>query len=755
MLMGSLVLPLHAESQNPQLLVKMIEVQGNNRVDKNSILFKLKSKEGEPFSVENTREDVKALYGMGFFEDVKVDAEPFEGGVKLTYIVKERPLVGRVLIKGNKKIKSKEIRKELKPLPFSIANENIINENIAKITQMYQAKGYYDTKVEAVREEKNGRLNLVYEIHEGHKAHVAKVDFVGNKHFSDRELKKQMLTKERTIWNWVTTLVGQFMGKPSTYRYIPDLLKVDLMKVREFYHDHGFIRVAVGDPEVKCEGSDKIYIRVPIEEGPRYKVAAVDLRLGEDDPFKADELKKALRLKEGEWYGAASMRKDVDNLTDLYGSKGYVNADVRPIMDTDDREHTIYVTYRVEKGDKYYVGKIEVTGNLKTRDKVIRREVGLAEGDEMNTLVLKSAKDMLNRLGYFSQVDIEMKPGEDHLENIMVNVEEQSTGSLMFGGGFSTQESVGGSVQLEEKNLFGRGQAISLSGEFTGKRAEYSLSFSDPYIFDRPISFGLRSYHLTYEYDTFDEETLGLTLSFGKRIWNWYTSASIAYEFESVDISGVDNSAPGFIQDEEGGSASSAIILGLSQDTRNSTVMPTRGFDRALTLKVAGLGGDEYYYKVMSDVGYFFSAGRFVKGSIFHLRGRLGFINPLPIGNGSERPVYERFFVGGDDTVRGFDQDEASPDDDGDAYGGTKELILNFEYLFPLVGGLRGLVFYDTGAAFDNGDPISISGMRHGVGVGVRFISPFGPLKLDLGYKLDKKKGESPAKIHFSMGTAF
>jgi len=752
---GLFIFPFHAGAQNPQLLVKMIEVQGNYRVDKNSLLLKLKSKEGEPFSVENTREDVKTLYGMGFFEDVKVDAEPFEGGVKLAYIVKERPLVGRILIKGNKKIKDKDIRKELKPLPFSIANENIINENVAKITQMYQAKGYYDTQVEVVRETKKGHLDLVYQIHEGRKAHVAKVDFVGNKHFSDRELKKQMLTKERTIWTWMTTLVGQFMGKPSTYHYIPDLLKVDLMKVREYYRDHGFIRVAIGDPEVKYEGSGKIYIRVPIEEGPRYKVAKVDLKLEAEDPFKADDLRKALRLKENEWYGAATMRKDVDTLTDLYGSKGYVNADVRPILDTDDEDHTIFVAYRIEKGDKYYVGKIEVEGNLKTRDKVIRREISLAEGDEMNTLILKSAKDRLSRLGYFSQVDIEMKPGEDHLENIKVNVEEQSTGSLMFGGGFSTQESVGGMVQLQERNLFGRGQSISLSGEFTGRRVEYTLSFFDPYIFDRPISFGLKSHHLTYEYDTFDEKTLGLTTSLGRRIWNWYTTASIAYEFESVDITGVDDDAPDFIHDQEGGSTSSAILLALSQDTRNSTVLPTRGFQRALSLKVAGLGGDEYYYKVMADAGWFFPTHKLMKGSILHLRGRMGFINPLPIGNESDRPVYERFFVGGDDTVRGFDEDEASPEEDDQAYGGTKELILNFEYLFPLVGGLRGLVFYDTGAAFDNGETISLSGLRHGVGVGVRFITPFGPLKLDLGYKLDKKKGESPAKIHFSMGTVF
>ncbi len=741
-------------AQSPQLVVKAIEVQGNERVDRNSILIKLKTREGEPFSVEKTREDVKALYQTGFFEDVEVDARPFEGGVKLVYIVKEKPLVGRVLIKGNKKIKDKDIKKELKSFPFSIYNENIVKENIDKIEQMYQAKGYYSTKVELVKKKRRGRLDLVYQIHEGHKAHVAKIDFVGNKHFGDGELKKQMLTKEKNIWNMVTTFVGQFLGKPSTYYYIPDLLKVDLMKVREYYRDHGFIRVAVGDPQIKVKKKGKIFIRVPIVEGPRYKVSRVDLKLGEGDPFKPDELMRIMKLKPKEWYGAAAMRKDVDNLTDLYGSRGYVNADVRPFVDVDDKDHTVSVAYRIEKGEKYYVGKIEVQGNVKTRDKVIRREIGLAEGDVMNTLVLKTAKESLSRLGYFSQVDIETKPGKDHLENVVVNVEEQPTGSLMLGGGFSTRESLGGVVQLQEKNLFGRGQSVSLSGNFSGKRTEYDLSFFDPYIFDRPLSLGVKSHHITYKYDTFDETSTGLTVTLGRRIWNWYTHASVAYDFECEDISSVDSHAPGFIHDQRGRSTSSAIVLAVTQDTRNSTVLPTKGFQRSLSIKVAGLGGTEYYYKVMADVGYFISANKFIKHSIFHVRGRLGFLNSLPLGHRG-RPAYERFFVGGEDTVRGFSRDEASPSSHGQAYGGTKELILNFEYLFPLVGGLRGLFFYDTGAAFDNGHQFSLGGLRHAVGVGVRFVTPFGPLKVDLGYKLDKKNDENPFKINFSVGSVF
>ncbi len=700
---------------------------------------------------------MKTLYDTGFFDDVKVDVEPFEGGVKVTFIVKERPVVTRIRIVGNKHIKSNEIRKELKQFPFNIYNEKILNENIQKIKQLYQSKGYYNVRVEPILRKMGDRVELTYKIKEGRKAHVAKIEFVGNKHFSDRELKKQMVTKERTLFNMVAVFVNSLLGKPATYYYIQDLLTVDLMKLRQFYKDHGFLRVVIGDPIVKVDKRrGKIYIRIPIEEGARYKVKSVDIKMGKDDPFKKEDIMKMLQVKPGDYYNAKKVRQDVNNLTDLYGSKGYVNADVRPILDTDDENHTVSVLYRIEKGKKYYVGRIEVSGNVKTRDKVIRREIPLAEGDVMNTMYLKLAKKRLERLGFFSTVNIETKPAEDlgdDYMNIFVKVEEQPTGSLMLGGGYSSVESFGLMVQLSEKNLFGTGRSVSLTGEFTTKRIEYDFTFFEPYLFDTDISFSFNSFHQRYEYDLYDEYSYGLSFSFGKRLWNWYTKASIGYEFKYVKLEDVDPDAPDFIKDEEDGAMSSAIILGFSQDTRNSTLLPTEGFVRSVSLKVAGLGGDYAYYKLYANWERFIKVDRLIKDSVFHPRVRLGFVNPLPWGDG--RPVFERFYVGGQNTVRGFDPDEAGPEEDGDAIGGTKEFIVNLEYLFPIVGGLKGLVFFDTGAAFDNGQMISLGPMRQSAGVGVRFITPFGPLKLDLAYKLDKKKDEDAYKIHFSIGTIF
>ncbi len=744
-----------AKVENPPLPVKIVEIEGNKRVDKNTILFKLETREGEPFSIEKIRRDVKTLYETGFFDDVQVDVEPFEGGVKVTYIVKERPVVGRIRIVGNKHIKTSEIRKELKPLPFSIYNEKIIKENVIKIKQLYQSKGYYSVKVDVLTEPRKDRVDLIYKIKEGRKAAIAKIEFIGNKHFSDKELKKQLVSKEKNIWNMAYAVIASFFGKPATYYYIEDLFKADLMKLRQFYKDHGFLRVVIGEPEVKVDKRrGKIYIRVPIEEGPRYKVKEVKILTSKDDPYKPEELKKWLKLKPGDWYSASLMRKDITTLTDLYGAKGYVNADVRPIMDVDDKTRTVKVAYRIAKGEKWYVGRIEVSGNVKTRDKVIRREIPLAEGEVMNTLALKSAKERLSRLGYFSSVNIETKPAEDHYMDVFVNVEEQPTGSLMFGGGYASSESFGIMVQLSEKNLFGTGRSISLSGEFTAKRVDYDLTFYDPYIFDKPLSLSVSSFKHKYEYDTFTENSFGVAFSLGKRVFNYYTRVSAGYDLRSVKISDVDDDAPDFIQDQEGSFLSSALIFSISQDTRNSTLLPTKGFVRELSLKVAGLGGDYAYYKVFANWERFVNMKRFIKDSVFHVRFRLGFLNPLPWSD-EDRPIFERFYVGGQGTVRGFDTDEASPEDDGEAIGGTKEFIANFEYLFPLIGGLRGLVFFDTGAAFDNGQMISWGPMRQSVGAGLRIITPFGPVKVDLGYKLDRRKGESPVKLHFSVGTIF
>ena len=752
------LLPMKVRGEEAtSILVKVIDVRGNKRLDKNTILYKLKTRVGDPFDVMKVREDVKTLYKTGFFETVDVDAEPFEGGVKLTYIVKERPLVSKVKIEGNKKVKSDDLRKEMKPFPFSIYNENVLRENIRKIEQLYQAKGYYDVKVTPITKRVGDRLELTYKIVEGDKAHIAKIEFVGNKEFSDRKLKEVMLSKERTLFNWAYTFISKFFGKPATYYYIPDLFRMDLMKVREFYRDHGFLRVLVGEPEVTVKNKDEIFIKVPIEEGPRYKVEMVDMEIGKDDPFNKTQLMKILKLKPGDWYSASKMRKDVTNLTDIYGSRGYVNADVRPLVDVDDKTHLVNVDYRIEKGDLYYVGLIEVRGNTKTRDKVIRRELGITEGNVMNTLALKRAKQRLSKLGYFSQVDIETKPTPQKDVDVTVNVEEASTGSLVLGGGYSSVESFGGMISIGEKNLFGRGQSLDFSGEFTTKRIEYDITFYDPYFLDHPFSLGLKTHKRTYEYDDFDEDTLGFTLTVGKpiRLFGQYMMASVGYEFLDVDITSVDNDAPGFIQDQEGKSISSALLFSFSQDTRNSAVLPTKGFKRSLYLKVAGLGGDEYYYKVVADAGWYFDANKFIDGSVFHVRGRVGFMNPLPFGGSRSRPIYERFYVGGGDTVRGFATDEAGPEEDGSAIGGTKELIFNFEYLFPIVSSLKGVVFYDTGAAFDNGDQFSLSGMRHAIGFGVRLLTPFGPLKVDMGFKLDKKKDEDLSKVSFSVGTMF
>ncbi len=746
-------------ADDSEVIVKAIDIKGNVRIDRETILFNISLKEGMPFSIEKVREDVKKLFDTGFFETVDVDLEPFEGGVKLTYIVKEQPVVRKVSIEGNRAIKEADIRKELTQFKYNLYNEKVVSENVSKIKQLYQSKGYYNVKVDILTSKFENYVDLTYRITEGTKASVAKIEFVGNKAISSSELKEQMMTKEKTLFSTITVFVKQLMGKPATFYYIEDLLNADVMKIRQYYRDKGFMRAQVGDPIVDIK-KDRIYIKIPIEEGERYKVAAIDVKVDKEDPYKIDELKSIIKLKVGDYYSAEIMRKDVEALTDAYGARGYVNADVRPLVDTNDIDHTVKVTYRIERGDKFYVGRIFISGNTKTRDKVIRREIPLSEGGEMNSVALKFAKRRLEGLGYFSNVNIENKPSETiksedkKYMDVFVKVEEQPTGSLMLGAGYSTTEQIGVMGSVSENNLFGLGIRTTLSMDISGKRRDYDINVFEPYLFDKPISLNTRLFNWRYEYDTYTEDSTGFSLVFGKRIINPYTILSLGYEFRRSELKDVLSDAPQFIIDayREGGGTASSIIIGLTQDLRNSNLFPTEGFLRSITLKVAGLGGDYKYAKIFAEYSYYRPLESILKGGVLHLRGRLGILEDL--GSGEKKPIFERFYVGSQDTVRGAKYEEATPREDHDAIGGTRELIFNAEYLFNLIGDLKALFFFDMGAAFDGS--LNFGDLRKSAGLGLRYISPFGPIRIDYGCKLDSKPYDtSRCRFMFSFGTVF
>lgn len=752
-----LVTFVYADDVSP--IVKMVEIRGNARIDKDTILFNITTKEGSTFSIEKVREDVKKLFETGFFENVEVDLEPFEGGVKLTYVVKEQPVVRKILIEGNKEIKESDIRKELAQLKYNLYNEKTVLENINKIKQTYQSKGYYSVDVNVYTVKVGDYVDLVYRINEGKKAYVAKIEFVGNKIISSGELKDQMITKEKGIFSVITVFLKQLVGKPATYYYIEDLLALDVMKIRQYYRDKGFLKASIGDPILDVKDG-KIYVKIPIEEGDRYKVAKIDVKLDSDEPFKPEEIRKFVKLKEGDYYNAEVSRKDVEVLTDLYGSKGYINADVRPLIDTNDADKTVTVIYRVERGDKFYVGRIFVSGNAKTREKVIRREVPLPEGSEMNSVILKYAKRRLEGLGYFSNVNIETKPSsiveaaDKKYMDVYVKVEEQPTGSLMVGAGYSTTEQIGVVASVSESNLFGLGIRAALSLDISGKRRNYDLSVLEPYLFDKPLSLSTRLFNWRYEYDLYTEESSGLSLVFGKRVFNQYTTLNFGYEFRKSKLKNVSADAPQFIIEayKEGGGTASSLILGLTQDTRDSNIFPTEGFLRSINLKLAGLGGDYRYAKLFLDYNIYKRFEGLLKGGVIHLRGRFGLLED--IGKDEKNPVFERFYVGSQDTVRGVRYEEATPSENGNAIGGTRELIFNAEYLFSLVGDLKALFFFDMGAAYNGA--LDFTDLRKVVGVGLRYVSPFGPIRVDYGCKLDTKEYDSSrCRFMFSFGTVF
>ncbi|MDI6727815.1 MAG: outer membrane protein assembly factor BamA, partial [Thermodesulfovibrionales bacterium] len=409
------------------------------------------------------------------------------------------------------------------------------------------------------------------------------------------------------------------------------------------------------------------------------------------------------------------------------------------------------VVYKIDEGDKYKIGKIEISGNTKTRDKVIRREIRLDEGDTFNASVLKRSYERLNNLQFFEAVEISPKPRpEEKLVDLDVKVKDKPTGFLSVGGGYSSIDKFVAMVDITQGNLFGKGQYIKLRGELGGRSSFYELSFRDPWFMDKPISFGTSIYKTYRNYSNFERKATGFEVSFGKSFWE-YWGASVSYNFEKTKIFNVRSDASTTIKDQEGTSTTSSITTSVGRDTRDNYLDPLRGSKNTVSMTFAGLGGTNAFLKGLLDSGWYFPV---FDVTTVHLRGRAGYASAL---FGKKLPLYERYYVGGIYTVRGLGYGDAGPKDpNGEAIGGEKELIFNAEYIFPIVAEykFKGLVFFDAGRAYGKGEALG-SDLRYTTGTGIRWISPIGPIRIEWGYNLDKKEGESSSKVEFTFGSFF
>ncbi len=719
-----------------------IVIKGNRRIEKDAILGVMQTREGETLSPAHLREDLKSIYKMGYFTDVRMDLSDTPEGRILTVLVKEKPAIREILVEGNRKLKKDKILEVMNLKRFSVASEGAIKEDINKVQAAYRDKGFYEATItyELVPVGEH-EVDLMLHVNEGGKMAVKDIEFEGNKAFSAKELRKVMETKERGFY-----LVSLVTGAGKLSR---DNLERDLEKIAAFYYNHGYIRAKVGEPKVDIKGK-WIYITIPIQEGPEFKVGKIDITgdLLEDK----DKLLKILEITKEPVYSRETLQKDITNLADFYADHGYANADIVPLVKEDNEKMLVDVTFDIHKGQKVYFERIDIGGNVKTRDKVIRRELRVYEQDLFSATNLKESLKNLRRLEYFEDVNFSTTPGSapDRM-NLKITVKERPTGTFGLGAGYSTQDRLVGMVEVSQNNLFGRGQQVKVQGIIGSISHRIRASFVEPYLFDRPLSLGVDLYNWEREYSEYTRVSKGGTVRLSHPLKWKYTRLFWMYRFENVNLNNLIPNAAETLQQAATIHNTSATSFTVRRDSRDSLFSPTEGSDNSVSVEMAGLGGDTAFVRYVAETGWYFKLWRDIIG-VSHARA--GGMNKLTWG---QMPAYELFYLGGIDTIRGFKYAEISPRDPvtNDRIGGPRFLQLNHEVRFPLYRklGLSGTVFVDAGNVY--GPNYVGPFLRTSAGVGIRWFSPMGPLRVEWGYNLSKHPWERSSAWEFTMGGTF
>ena len=722
--------------------IARIEVKGNRRIDKDAILSIMQTREGDIIAPGRLREDLKAISKMGFFTNVKFEVSDTPEGRILFVVVQEKPAIRQIIIQGNRKIKEKKILEVMDLKPFSVASETAIRENISKILKLYSEKGFYQARVDyTLQPFTDTEVNLLLKVNEGGKVYVKEINFEGNRAFKDKELRKVMETKTKSIISFITG-----SGKLNK-----DILERDVEKVAAFYFNHGYVKAKVGEPRLDIREGN-IYITIPVEEGPQFTVGKVDLQ-GEFIEDKA-KLRERLSIVKEKIYSREVVQTDLTTLSDVYADQGYANADITPLIKEDDVNNRVDITFDIRQGKKVYFERIEIAGNVKTRDKVIRRELRVYEQELFSATKLKESIRNLRRLEYFEDVNFSTTPGSapDRM-NLKITVKERPTGTFGLGAGYSTQDRLVGMVEISQTNLFGRGQILRLQGIIGAISNRFRLSFTEPYLFDRPLSFGIDAFNWEREFDEYTRKSFGGSLRLSHPLRWKYTRLYGAYRFEYVDLSDLSPTTSQIIREAAAIHSTSAVSMSLRRDSRDALFTPTKGSDNSMSVELAGLGGDTAFLRFIAETGWYFPLFWGTVG-VIHARG--GYMSKLSWG---ELPAYEKFYLGGIDSIRGFNFAEISPRDPrtNERIGGTSFSQLNLEYRWPVPYlskfGLMGTIFFDAGNVY--GQNYVPPAFRTSIGGGFRWYSPMGPLRVEWGYNLSPKPWERNSVWEFTVGGTF
>ena len=738
------------KNQSLKGTVAEVVISGNRRTETSLIDLNIETTQGDEYSPQTVKEDLKRIYELDFFQQVLVDVKTIEGGLSVEFIVEENPVLADLKLSGNDKLKEDDIKEALAFREGRIVSLRKITEGREIILALASEKGLVGTDVEYEIEPRgDGVVDVVYRIDEGERKYIKEVELIGNSKVETKKIRKNMYSKPKYLLSFIT--------KRGLFKI--EEIERDSDRIKAVYIDNGYLDIKVSEPGIRYnEEKDGYVVSFSIEEGVQYKVSRITFsgELAGDQ----DEIRPKLELLPDSVFSSFVLQSDIGKVTDFYGDKGYAFANVTPDVRLDKANNLVSVDYSIEKGKEVYIRNINILDNTRTRDHVVRRELSLQEQSLYSVSKLRAARYEAARLGYFEdnvEVLTHRVEGTEDLLDVDVKVEERPTGFFSFGGGVSSVENFLFSGQIQESNLFGYGKTLSLDAQIGGVTKALSLNYRDPYFFGTNWLFDVSLYAHDRDYRDFERSAQGISLGVGRRIKRYF-QVRIFQEFSKQDVHNVRGDAQLVLSETERTIVSTG--LGLSWDKRNNYLDPTKGFLLSTSVEYAGLfAGNTDFIKYNATAKSWIP---FWKSTYFAARANYGLLHLIDAGD--DLVVEERFFLGGPNTLRGFRYRRVGPRRPTDTggyviIGGVQQILASLDFVVPLskTVGLKAVAFFDIGNAFDQDEfSLNPSNLRKDAGFGIRWISPLGPMKLDIGFPIGERlRDEAKYEVQFTIGNLF
>ncbi|MDF2754565.1 MAG: putative outer membrane protein assembly factor YaeT [Nitrospira sp.] len=742
-----------APAQAPTAKVASIDIRGNQKIELPAIQGRLTLKPGDAYSPENVRGQIKILYDTGYFEDVQAETESTSDGIALVFVVREKPFITEIVFDGNEELSDDKLKEKITIKSQAFLDQQQAKESAEKIRLAYQEDGYFSAQVIPIVQTLDAdRKRLTFFIKEGEKAKVKTVNFEGMRAASKAEIFKVTATREWVPWYGLVTQLKlpSFLSDAGVLKR--EEMNNDVERIREVLLNKGYLNAQVGLPSVELSDDKKWFVvTYAVVEGEPFTVAEIGFR--GNTVFEDPELRDKMKIKPGEIFQRQKIRDEIGRLTDLYGSKGYAFAEVIPNVNPNPEERTATIILNIKEGEMMRIRQINVHGNDKTKDNVIRRELRVDEQDVIDTPSLKRSFQRLNNLNFFETVEILPQQVDADKVDLNVRVKEKPTGQFSIGGGFSTLDKLVAIADITEGNLGGNGWMGRIRGQLGQQRTLGLITFRNPYLNDSLTSLQLDIYRSMTNYITYFEEKSGASVTFGRWL-SEYVTGSISFVAEELNFSDPTIDAPEIILSQLGKQTTTGFRTTLARDTRDYFLDPRSGLRTAVGFDFGTpyLGGTNNFYK------YYLDAIKYTPlpfDTRFSIHARYGVADGI---DGKPIPLTERFFVGGINTMRGFVFGRAGPvTPSGSLIGAAKELIFNNDFIFTISSEakLNGVIFFDWGKGFDDNEPISFGALRKSAGLEGRWISPFGPLRAAYGINLDPREGERKGVFEFTIGSLF